>query len=87
MEQTRIARVVLDVLKPHEPPLTEFALYLKELVGIKRVEVSVDEIDDRTQSLQVILTGNIEYEALRLHLAVKGAAIHSVDSVIVVSSR
>lgn len=86
MEQTRVARVVLDVLKPHEPPLTEFALYVKELTGIIRAEISVEEIDDTTESLVVILTGNIDYEALRTHLAVKGAAIHSVDGVIIASS-
>jgi uncharacterized protein len=86
MEQTRVARVVLDVLKPHEPPLPEFALYLRELTGIRRAEISVEEIDDKTESLVVILTGNIHYEDLRTHLAVKGAAIHSVDGVTVVAS-
>lgn len=86
MEQTRISRVVLDVLKPHEPPLTEFAMYLGELDGIKRIEVTVLERDEKTESLEVIVNGDLDYEVLRAHMAVKGAAIHSVDAVIVEST-
>lgn len=86
MEQTKLVNIVLDVLKPHEPPLTEFALYIAEVLGVKRVEVTLIERDENTESLEVVIKGNIDYENLRYRLAVKGAAIHSVDQVVVVSS-
>ena len=86
MENTRVERVVLDVLKPHDPPLTEFATYLGTLDGIERIEVTVMERDQQTESLMICLFGNPDYEGLRAHMAVKGAAIHSVDAVVVESA-
>jgi len=84
LEQPRITHIVLDVLKPHQPPLPEFAAYIGELQGIKRVDVSVVEMDERTESLRITIDAtNIDYEELRNHMAKQGAVIHSVDQVVV----
>ncbi len=84
MEQPRITHIVLDVLKPHQPPLPEFASFVGELQGIKRVDVSVVEMDEKTESLRITIDGvNIDYEELRSHMAKQGAVIHSVDQVVV----
>lgn len=84
MEQPRIIHIVLDVLKPHQPPLPEFAAYVGELHGIKRVDVSLVEMDEKTESLRITIDAtNIEYEELRSHMAKQGAVIHSVDQVVV----
>ncbi len=84
MEQSRITRLVLDVLKPHQPPLPEFAMFLGELDGITKIDVSVVEMDEKTESLKILIDGtNLNYEDLRTHLAIQGAVIHSVDQVIV----
>lgn len=84
MEQPRITHIVLDVLKPHQPPLPEFASFVGELSGIKRVDVSVVEMDEKTESLRITIDAtNIDYEELRSHMAKQGAVIHSVDQVVV----
>lgn len=84
MEQPRITHIVLDVLKPHQPPLPEFAAFVGELPGIKRVDVSVVEMDEKTESLRITIDGtNIDFEELRSHMAEQGAVIHSVDQVVV----
>lgn len=84
MEQPRITHIVLDVLKPHQPPLPEFAAFVGELSGIKRVDVSVVEMDEKTESLRITIDAtNIDYEELRSHMAKQGAVIHSVDQVVV----
>ena len=71
-------------MKPHQPPLPEFASFIGELAGIKKVDVSVVEMDERTESLKVIIDAtNIDYEELRSHMAKQGAVIHSVDQVVV----
>jgi hypothetical protein len=76
--------MVLDVLKPHQPPLPEFAMFLGELDGITKIDVSVVEMDEKTESLKVLIDGtNLNYEDLRSHMAVQGAVIHSVDQVVV----
>ena len=84
MEQLRITHIVLDVLKAHQPPLPEFASFVGELPGIKRVDIAVVEMDEKTESLKVTIDGvNIDYEELRSHMAKQGAVIHSVDQVVV----
>lgn len=79
-----IKRIVLDVLKPHEPPLPEFASKLCALEGITRVDISLVEMNTRTMSLKVVIEGSvIDFESLKEHMGEIGAVIHSVDQVIV----
>lgn len=79
-----IKHLVLDVLKPHEPPLPEFASILAELKGVTKVDVNLIEMDEKTESLKVILEGSgINFDELKQHMGSMGAVIHSVDQVIV----
>ena len=80
----RIKHLVLDVLKPHDPSLPEFASFLGELKGVTMVDVSLIEMDERTESLKVVFQGTgINFDELKEHMARQGAVIHSVDQVIV----
>jgi hypothetical protein len=82
--EPKIRELVLDVLKPHTPPLPDFASFLAEFSGIEEVEVSLVEMDERTESLGVILRGqHIDYARLKEHMGKQGAVIHSVDKVTV----
>lgn len=84
MDDPAIKAMVLDVLKPHSPPLYIFAKFLAELDGLDEVDVSLVEMDERTESLKVVISGpSIDYEVLREHMGKQGAVIHSVDQVIV----
>ena len=75
---------MLDVLKPHEPSLPEFALFLADLKGVTKVDVNLIEMDEKTESLKVVLEGTgINFEELKQHMGDIGAVIHSVDQVIV----
>jgi len=80
----QIKHIVLDVLKPHAPSLPEFASFLCELKWVTKVDVSLIEMDERTESLKVELHGTeIDFDELKEHMATQGAVIHSVDQVIV----
>ena len=84
MGEPKIKELVLDVLKPHSPSLPVFATFLAELHGVESVEVSLVEMDERTESLGVILRGHhIDYIGLKEHMGKQGAVIHSVDKVTV----
>jgi len=84
LSESKIKHLVLDVLKPHSPPLPEFASFLTELDGIEKVDITLVEMDEKTESLRVVLSGTaIEYDALKEHVGKQGAVIHSVDQVIV----
>jgi len=52
--------------------------------GVTRVDISVVEMDEKTETLKVIIDGTqLDYEVLRSHMAMQGAVIHSVDQVVV----
>ncbi len=84
MEKPKITHLQLDVLKPHQPPLPEFAQYLGEMEGVTKIDIQVVEMDEKTESLKVIVDGvGLDFESLRSHMARQGAVIHSVDKVVV----
>lgn len=84
MSESEIKTLVLDVLKPHSPPLPEFARYVSELEGVTKVDISLVEMDERTESIKIVLgCSSINYDALKEHIGKHGAVIHSVDQVVV----
>ncbi|MFN4133943.1 MAG: DUF211 domain-containing protein, partial [Candidatus Hadarchaeales archaeon] len=50
-----IKRLVLDVLKPHQPVLPEFATSLASIHGVTNVNVTLVEIDKETETLKLII--------------------------------
>jgi hypothetical protein len=75
----------LDVLKPHQPTSDLLARTLKNLKGVKSVEVKVDEIDQKTTSIFVNLKGGAEMslDEITLTLEELNCSLHSVDKVLV----
>ncbi len=82
MVEPKIKVIILDVLKPRTPSLPLFATFLAKLENVERVEVTLVEMDAKTDSLKVALYGSgIDYDALKEHVGRDGAVIHSVDRV------
>jgi hypothetical protein len=79
---TQIKKILLDVLKPHEPQIQELASKLGALPGISEVSISLAEIDQSTESIKVSIDGtNISIDSVRKTLEELGAVIHSIDQV------
>ena len=77
-----IRRLVLDVLKPHNPTVVELSEALSHLDGIEGVNVIIYEIDQKVENAKVIVVGqSINFADIRKKLEEMGAAIHSVDEV------
>ena len=75
-----IRRLVLDVLKPHEPEMVELARALADCDGVDGVNISVVEIDREVENVKLTLEGGrIDYPAVRECITEFGATIHSVD--------
>ena len=83
-QKTSIVRLVLDVLKPHNPNIIDFSKSIAQLRGIKRVESSVQEVDVETETIKLIIDGN-ELDVSKIEEVIKrlGGAIHSVDAVVI----
>ena len=79
---TDIKRIVLDVLKPHKPSLIDMSLRLSSLKGVDGVSLTLDEVDQETESVKVTIEGtSINYPSVEDALRELGAVIHSVDLV------
>ncbi len=88
MVEPKIKVIILDVLKPRTSSLPLFAKFLAELESVEMVEVTLVEMDAKTDSLKVVLYGSgIDYDALKEHVGKDGAVIHSVDQVNVEKTR
>lgn len=78
-----IKRLVLDVLKPHEPSILDLAVTLSQLKGVSGVNLILQEIDQKTESVTVTLEGtDIQFEEIKRVIKEAGAAVHSIDEVV-----
>ncbi len=77
-----VKRLVLDVLKPHQPNALEFSQALAKAGGDYRVCTTVLEVDEKTETLQVIVEGDaIDFDAVQSGISDLGASLHSIDEV------
>jgi len=83
-----IRKLVLDVLKPHQPNALEFAVTLAEKGADYRVRLTVTEMDEKTESTILVITGqDIEFKAIEEAIKHMGASLHSIDEVEVCGTR
>ena len=77
-----VKRLVLDVLKPHQPNALEFSQAIASIAGKSRVHVTVLEVDEHTETLKVVIEGEaIDFEAIQSSIDEMGGSLHSIDEV------
>ena len=77
-----IRRIILDVLKPHQPSVIELSEALSHLEGVEGVNIIINEIDQQVENAKVIVVGtSISFEEIKKKLEEFGATIHSIDEV------
>ena len=78
-----IRRLVLDILKPHQPEITEFAEETQKIQGVEGVNATLIEIDEEVQNIKLIIEGEkIDEEKVKEEIENRGGSIHSVDKVV-----
>ena len=76
----RIKKLSLDVLKPLEPNLVDFSKKLCSIKGVKSVNLVVQEMDRKTETVKAIIEGqNINFDLVRSTIEEMGGAVHSID--------
>jgi hypothetical protein len=79
---SQIKRVVLDVLKPHDPGLIAFATAASEVAGVSGVNATLVETDREVETLKLTIEGEaIDHEAVTAAVEDLGGSVHSVDQV------
>ena len=77
-----VKRIVLDVLKPHEPNALEFSKTIANIGVSYRVNLTVLEMDKKTETLQIAIEGNaIDFDAIQSAIHDMGGSLHSIDEV------
>ena len=83
-----VKRLVLDVLKPHTPNSLDFAKALAEQGGGYRVNFTVMEVDEKTETVMIVVEGeDIQFEAINETINSLGGSLHSIDEVEVIDSK
>jgi len=81
-----VKKLVLDVLKPHQPNALEFARNLAAVGADYRVHLTVSEVDEHTETLRIELAGQmLDFDAILAAIRVMGGSLHSIDEVEVMS--
>ena len=79
----RVRRLVLDLLKPHDPDPVAFAEAVAGLDGVDGVNVALVETDKEVQNVKATIEGeSVPVEAVHETLEDLGGAVHSIDEVV-----
>lgn len=77
-----VKRVLLDVLKPHQPSCLDLARAIAAIGDDYRVCLTVNEVDENTETIQVEVSGGaVDFEQVQAAITGMGAALHSIDAV------
>ena len=77
-----VKRIMLDVLKPHQPNSLEFSRAIAKAGNDYRVCLTVLEMDENTETLQLEVEGDsINFEAVESAITAMGGSLHSIDQV------
>jgi hypothetical protein len=80
---SQIKRLVLDVLKPHEPTNVEVASAIGDLQDVEGVNLSLYEVDQQTENVKITVEGNnVDYNLVVHTIENLGGVVHSVDEII-----
>ena len=80
--EVRVTKMVLDVLKPHQPSILELSKLLGELDGVSSVNTILREVDADTETVVLSIEGlQLDYDSVLDVIEHCGASVHSVDEV------
>ncbi len=80
---SQIKRLVLDVLKPHEPTIIELANDLGDVDNVDGVNLSLYEVDQQTENVKITIEGtDINYTMVIRIIENLGGVVHSVDEIV-----
>lgn len=79
---SNVRRLVLDVLKPHQPTILDLAVKLGDLEGVQGTDLVLNEIDNKVENIKITLEGpQINFDEVAAVIQESGGSIHSIDKV------
>lgn len=78
-----IRRIVLDVLKPQEPNIVEFAREVGSRAGVDAVNAVLVETDREVETIKLTIQGpDVDVTAVEETVQTLGGSVHSIDEVV-----
>lgn len=78
-----LRRLVIDVLKHHEPTTLAFTQQVADAASVDSVNATIIELDKDVLNLRLTIEGDaIESDAIETIIEDAGGTIHSVDQVV-----
>jgi len=75
-----LKRLVVDLLKPHDPPLAEFTAHVADIGSVDAVTASLIELDKDVQNVKLTVAGDdIDVGETETEIEALGGTVHSVD--------
>ncbi|MEF8891663.1 MAG: DUF211 domain-containing protein [Haloferacaceae archaeon] len=82
-EEPVVVRLVLDLLKPHEPDLATFARGVAQAPGVTTVVATRAATDREVETVEVAVEGtDLDLDAVEAQVVDLGGSVHSVDEVV-----
>jgi hypothetical protein len=79
---SQIRRLVLDVLKPHQPTILTLADKLGDLEGVHGVDITLFEIDNKVENVKITVEGDdVDFPSVSAVIQDAGGSVHSIDKV------
>jgi hypothetical protein len=77
-----IKRIALDAFKPRELSIVKLAQALGLVDNKSKVEITVNEVDSKTEKLKVTIEGsNIDYASVSKIMDQHGVSIRGIDEI------
>jgi hypothetical protein len=78
-----IQRLVLDVLKPHEPTVVRYTQAVADIDGVDGVNTVLVETDRKVETVKMTIEGDgVSFDVVRDRIEDLGGTLHSVDEVV-----
>ncbi len=75
-----IKKIVLDILKPHQPNVLEFSQAIAEVGSDYQVHLVVLGVDENTETIQLEVQGSsIDFDSIQTAINNLGGSLHSID--------
>ncbi len=79
----KIRRLVLDVLKPHQPSILDMAEGITDLDSVSSVNAILYEVDEKVENIKMTIVGDsLDFDAIRDEIEDLGGSVHSVDEAV-----
>lgn len=83
-----IRRLLLDALKPRELSIIELSRALGSLRGVEEVNIVVSEVDSRTETIKVMISGpGIDYSEVTRIMEKHAVSVRGVDEISVTKTK